>query len=130
MKISSKGRYALRVLVELADSKDELMSLKEISIRQDISIKYLEQIVAKLCKNGIVEGFRGPNGGYKLLKDPKEITIADILEATEGELKIVDCLGENQNCDRMKICKTKNCWERLNANINEYLKSVSLQDLL
>ncbi len=130
MKISSKGRYALRIMVELADNDKNLLSIKDVANRQGISMKYLEQIVAKLCKSGLVEGFRGPNGGYKLTRSPEAITIAAILEATEGKIEIVDCLGENVKCERADKCKTKTCWDKLNSNIINYLKSVSLRDLM
>lgn len=127
MKISSKGRYALRIMVDLAQ-KDELTSIKEISIEQGISLKYLEQIVAMLQKANLVEGFRGPNGGYKLTRKPENIPLSEILEATEGKISIVGCLSGD--CDKSNACKTRNVWEKLNQNIYDYLKSVTLIDLI
>lgn len=127
MKISSKGRYALRIMVDLAQ-KDELTSIKEISTEQGISLKYLEQIVAMLLKANLVEGFRGPNGGYKLTREPENIPLSEILEATEGKISIVGCLSGG--CDRSNDCKTRNVWEKLNQNINDYLKGVMLSDLI
>lgn len=130
MKISTKGRYALRIMIDLAEQKNQLTPIKDIAQRQEISIKYLEQIVSMLFKKNLVEGFRGPTGGYKLTKSPDKINVAEILEATEGPIAIVECLEKNNTCKREKICKSKNCWNKLNFLISDYLKSVTLQDIL
>ncbi len=127
MKISSKGRYALKIMVDLAQ-KNELTSIKEISTEQGISLKYLEQIASMLLKANLVEGVRGPNGGYKLTRKPENIQLSEILEATEGKISIVECLSTG--CDRSNACKTRNLWEKLNQNIYDYLKSVTLKDLI
>ncbi len=131
MKISTKGRYALRVMVDLAlNGTDEFISLKDISIRQEISNKYLEQIIAMLNKAGYVESTRGNNGGYRLKKKPEEYIIGDILRATEGELTPIFCLTENGNCPRKENCKTYSFWSGLDKIINEYVDSKTLADLI
>ena len=101
MKISTKGRYALRVMVDLAlNSNEKYVTSKEISMRQEISNKYLEQIIAMLNKAGYLETARGNTGGYKLAKKPNEYKIGDILKATEGDLAPIDCLTEEGKCQR------------------------------
>lgn len=131
MKISTKGRYALRVMVDLAiNSKGEFISLKDIAKRQSISNKYLEQIIALLNKAGYLETARGYKGGYKLKKEPKEYIIGDILRATEGELAPIYCLTEDGECDRQQNCKTYSFWKGLDNVINEYINGETLEDLI
>ena len=132
MRISTKGRYALRMLVYLASHQDEgFISLKEIADDQGISKKYLEQIVPMLNKSGILRTNRGNRGGYMLAKKPADCTIGDILRATEGSLAPVSCLEYDVNdCPRAEDCATLSIWTGLYRVINEYLDSVSLQDLL
>lgn len=131
MKISTKGRYALRVMIDLAlNSNGNFIALKEIAKRQDITIKYLEQIVALLNKAGFLETARGNAGGYKLAKEPKDYIVGDILRATEGDLAPIFCLTEDGVCQRKQICKTYSFWKGLDDVINDYIDSKTLEDLL
>lgn len=132
MKISTKGRYALRMLLDLAEHGDQgFVALKDIAKRQDISKKYLEQIVPLLNRSGILQTNRGFQGGYKLAKKPEECTVGDILRITEGSLAPVSCLEHEPNlCERSGICATLFVWQGLYKVINEYLDSVTLQDIL
>ncbi len=129
MKISTKGRYALRVMAEFALHDGEVLSLKSVAESQGISLKYLEQIVQMLVKNNLLLSFRGASGGYKLAKRPDEITVATILSATEGSLLVVDCMDQ-QSCGKNCHCRVRKCWDRLNDLINNYLHNVSLAELL
>jgi Rrf2 family protein len=129
MKISTKGRYALVVMIELAgNSNNEYIPLKDIAERQQISVKYLEKIVAMLNKAGFVQSNRGNNGGYKLVKEPKEYKVGDILRAAEGDLAPTGCVTEN--CVRKDKCKTFEFWQGLDKAIESYVDSTTLQDLL
>ncbi len=132
MKISTRGRYALRFMIDLARHGDAgYVSLKDISERQGISIKYLEQITAILSKFGLLQSVRGPQGGYKLAKKPAEYTVAEILRITEGDLAPVACLAEPVNsCPRAGECSTLKLWEGLADAINSYLEGQTLQDLV
>lgn len=131
MKISTKGRYALRVMIDLALNSDgNFIALKEIAKRQDITVKYLEQIVALLNKAGFLETARGNAGGYKLAKEPKDYIVGDILRATEGDLEPIICLTEDGVCQRKQICKTYSFWKGLDDVINDYIDSKTLEDLL
>ena len=129
MKISTKGRYALRVMAEFAIHDGEVLSLKSVAESQGISLKYLEQIVQMLVKHDLLLSFRGASGGYKLARRPDEITVATILNATEGSLSVVDCMDQ-QSCGNNCHCRVRKCWDRLNALINDYLHNVSLAELL
>lgn len=131
MKISTKGRYALRVMIDLAiNSNGKYISLKDIAARQEISNKYLERIIALLNKAGYLETARGNTGGYKLSKQPKKYKVGDILRATEGDLAPIYCLTEDGECNRQKNCKTYSFWQGLDNVINEYIDSKTLEDLL
>ncbi|MBQ6039382.1 MAG: Rrf2 family transcriptional regulator [Oscillospiraceae bacterium] len=132
MKISTKGRYALRMLIELAlHHEKDYVSLKEISERQGISKKYLEQIVPMLNKSGILRTNRGNKGGYMLAKPPRECTVGDVLRATEGSLAPVSCLDYDVNtCPRAESCATLFVWEGLSKTVADYLNSITLQDIL
>lgn len=129
MKISTKGRYALRVMIDLAINKsDEYISLKDIATRQEISMKYLEKIVSVLNKTGYVESARGNSGGYKLTKAPKDYKIGDILRIAEGDLSPIDCItGE---CSKKQECKTFSFWQGLDKAIEDYVDSKTLEDLI
>jgi len=132
MKISTKGRYALRVMVDLAQSEDEkFISLKVISQRQEISLKYLEAIIGILNRAGFVQSLRGAKGGYKLRRSPKEYSVGEILRTTEGSLSLVDCGScENESrCSRSRDCYTLPIYSNLEDVINNYLNSVSLYDV-
>ena len=126
MKISTKGRYALRMLIDLAEHRDSgFISLKEIAERQNISKKYLEQIVPILNRTDYLKTNRGFQGGYQLAKPPKQYIVGDILRLTEA------CLDRPLNeCDRSAICPTLPLWQGLNRVINEYLDGITLQDIL
>ena len=132
MKFSTKGRYALRLMLDIACHSDGgYLSLKEISKRQDISMKYLEQIVGSLSRAGLLKSSRGAQGGYKLTRPPKEYTMGDILRITEGTLAPVSCLEDEPNqCGKAAACITLEFWQGLYDRINEYVDSVTLQDLL
>lgn len=131
MKISTKGRYALRVMIDLAMNDGEnYITIKEIAKRQDITAKYLEQIVSLLNKAGFLKTARGTTGGYKLAKPANEYIVGDILRATEGELAPIYCLTEQGSCSRKKQCKTYSFWKGLDDVINEYVDSKTLADLI
>lgn len=132
MKISTKGRYALRTLIDLAQHSNQgLVALKDIAGRQKISQKYLEQIVTQMSKAGFLKGVRGPQGGYRLARDPKDYNAAEILEAIEGSLAPVSCLGTELNeCDRCGCCSTLELWKGLHETVMNYLGAITLQDLV
>ncbi|MSS62392.1 RrF2 family transcriptional regulator [Velocimicrobium porci] len=132
MKISTKGRYALRVMLDLAIyDTGEFIPLKAIAERQGITVKYLEQIVPLLNKAGYLKSSRGNNGGYRLAKDPKEYTAGDILRITEGSIAPVACLEDEPNqCERKEFCMTLPFWQGLYNVINDYVDSVTLEDLV
>ena len=132
MKISTKGRYALRMMIDLAEHREDgYIALKDISKRQDISKKYLEQIVASFNKPDIIRANRGAQGGYKLAKAPSQYTVGEILRLTEGTLSPVDCVDQDPvECPRSADCPTLPIWRHLSEIVNEYLDSVTLQDIL
>lgn len=132
MKISTKGRYALRLMLDLAEHKDEgYISLKDIAARQDISKKYLEQIVTVLNHASILRTTRGFQGGYMLAQAPEKYTVGQILQMTEGSLNPVACLDDCPNqCQRRTFCKTLPVWQGLGQVIHQYLDGITLQDLL
>ncbi len=132
MMISTKGRYALRVMIELAAREgDGLVSLREIAQSQGISEKYLEAIVKSLVKEGLVAGLRGKGGGYRLACDPAACTVGEVLRAAEGSVAPVACLeGDAQPCPRRDQCAALPVWTELNRRIDEYLDSVTLQQVV
>jgi Rrf2 family protein len=131
VKISTKGRYALLMLLDLAEHRGGFVSLKEIADRQKISKQYLEQIVSLLNTSKILRTNRGKQGGYMLAKKPSDYTVREILRITEGNLAPVVCLEEDVNmCEKAVNCKTLPVWEGLNKVINDYLDGVTLQDML
>lgn len=132
MKISTKGRYALRVMIDLAEhNSGELITLAEIAERQELSEKYLEGIVAVLSKNGLLTAVRGKGGGYRLAKAPSEYTVGNILKLTEGSLAPVSCVEkEGVPCVRAEKCRTIGMWRRLDSLIQGFLEGVTLADLL
>ncbi len=131
-KISSRGRYAIRAMVDMAQhSGDGLVTLKDVAARQDLSQKYLEQIVTQLSKAGLVKGVRGPQGGYRLAREPKDYNIAEILALVEGSLAPVECLESDVNaCERCGSCATLDMWTGLYKVITDYLGNISLQDVV
>ena len=132
MKISTKGRYAVRVMLDLAlNNTGECIKVKDIAARQGISEKYMEQIIAVLNKAGYVKSVRGAQGGYRIAKAPEEYTVGMILRLTEGSMAPVACLEEGAHpCGRASRCRTLPVWNRLGQLIGDYLDSVTLQDLL
>lgn len=132
MKISTKGRYALRLMLDLAAQPEgENIALRDISDRQEISVKYLEQIVPLLSRAGFLRSVRGAQGGYRLSRPAEEYTVGDILRVTEGSLAPIACLeSEPNDCPREGICPTLRFWEGLYTAINEYVDGVTLADLL
>jgi len=132
MKVSTRGRYALRTLLDLAEHKNNgFISLKEIAQRQNISKLYLEQLVSLLSASNILRANRGKQGGYMLAKEPSQCTVGQILRITEGNLMPVSCLEDKVNqCERAEFCKTLSLWTGLGKVINDYLDNVTLQDIL
>ena len=132
MKISTKGRYALRLMIDIAMHNEAgPVRIKDISSRQGISDKYLEQIISGLHKAGYVRSLRGPQGGYLLVKKPKEYTVGMILRLTEGSLAPVSCLDYEENdCERQSSCATLILWTRLNDAIKSVVDNVTLADLV
>ena len=132
MKVSTKGRYALRVMIDLAQHKDEgFISLKEIAARQEISMKYLEMIVGILNRADYVQSLRGKSGGYRLSKNSDEYTIGAILKLTEGSMAPVSCLENGADiCKRAEECITLPLWKGLDKVIDDYLENISLEDLI
>lgn len=132
MKISTRGRYALRLMLDLAVyNTGEPVSLKDIARRQQISEKYLEQIISMLNKAGFVRSIRGAQGGYMLKKEPSEYTVGMILRLTEGDLAPVDCVGAgNSSCGRKQECVTIRIWEQINDAVNQVVDNITLADMV
>lgn len=132
MLISTRGRYALRVLIDLAEHQnEEYISLKGIAQRQEISEKYLESIIRMLVKDRVLESLRGKGGGYRLKKAPDQYTVGSILRLTEESLAPVACLEKNADvCPRMGRCRTLPLWQGLDKVIYDYLESVTIADLM
>ena len=131
MIVSTRGRYALRVMIDLAEHRgSERIALKEIAERQGISQKYIESIMTLLSKNGIVDGMHGKGGGYKLTRNPKDYKVIEILKLTEGTLAPVACLEEDcEPCPRRKTCRTVKMWEKLYKTITDFFDGVTIADL-
>ena len=131
MKISTKGRYALRMMLDISEhQKDGYVALKDIAVRQQISKKYLEQIALHLSQCGMLRAVRGYQGGYMLARPETDYTVAEILSAVEGTLAPVSCLESPKNeCPRRESCKTLPLWTELNTIIMNYLNSVTLEDV-
>lgn len=132
MKISTKGRYALRLLLDIArQGEGAVVSLKEVSGRQDISVKYLEQIVLKLNRAGLLKSIRGVQGGYMLTRTPAEYVVGDVLRAVEGSLAPTTCLQDEVNCcQRCGDCDTLWFWQGMDQVIADYVDRHTLQDFL
>ena len=132
MLISTKGRYALRVMVDLAENyKCGYIPLKDIASRQEISLKYLESIMVLLSKSGLIDGAHGKGGGYRLNRDPKDYKIGEIIKIADGTLAPVACLEENAPCcKRADKCKTLPLWKGLDKVVSEYLNSFTLYDMI
>lgn len=132
MRISTKGRYALSLMIDLATYNiGAPISIKDISKRQEISEKYLEQIISVLNKAGYVRSVRGAQGGYLLTRQPKEYTVGMILRLTEGDLAPVSCVGtDDAECNRRDSCVTVKIWQQINDAINNVVDNITLEDLL
>lgn len=134
MRLSTKGRYGLRAVLDLAIyTDDEAVALSQVAERQGISINYLEQLIAKLKKSGIVNGFRGAQGGYLLAKPAEEISVGDILRALEGDLSPVECseVSSTDNpCSKSDSCVTKFVWKRISDSINDAVDGIMLSELV
>lgn len=132
MMVSTRGRYALRMMIDLAvNGMDGYVALKDIAARQDISKKYLEQIIPVLNRSGLLMTSRGFGGGYRLVKTPSEYTVGEIIRATEGSMAPVSCLeGDKNLCPRCSECVTLPIWQGLQNVVDEYLDGVTLQDIL
>ena len=129
--VSTKGRYALRVMLDLADRKEgESVPLKEIAERQELSLKYLESIMPALKESGLVISTAGKGGGYRLAKPASEYTVGEILKVSEDQIAPVACLNEGFVCTRADTCKTLPMWRKLDRVISDYLDTVKLTDLL
>ena len=129
MEITTKGRYAVRVMVDIARHEGNFVSLSDIATRQKISQKYLEKIISSLVKSSLVISMRGANGGYKLAKPANECNIKEILDATGESTKVAICQAEDK-CPMVDKCDTMGVWHALNNLISDYLQSVSLKDLI
>ncbi|MBR6215928.1 MAG: Rrf2 family transcriptional regulator [Spirochaetaceae bacterium] len=131
MIVSTKGRYALRVMIDLAEhTDDERIPLKEIATRQDISQKYIEAIMTLLSKHNLVDGVHGKGGGYKLNRKPEDYKISDILKVTEGTLAPVACLECGaEPCPKKEVCRTLPMWQKLDTMINGFFDGITLADL-
>ncbi|MGN0710546.1 MAG: RrF2 family transcriptional regulator [Anaerovoracaceae bacterium] len=132
MMISTRGRYALRVMIDLAEHRNgEYIPMKDVAARQEISLKYLEKILPVLTKSNMIEGIHGKGGGYKLTREPEEYKVGEILRITEGDLAPVACLGCNaEPCTRTAECRTLPMWKKFNDMTNEYFDSITIADLM
>lgn len=132
MMISTRGRYALRVLIDLAEHQNgRHMPMKEVASRQDISLNYIERIMPVLTKAKLVEGIHGKGGGYRLTKAPDQYRVGEILRLTEGDLAPVACIGcDAKECSRIDQCRTYSMWDKFYAITNEYFDSITLADLM
>jgi Rrf2 family protein len=132
MKISTKGRYALRVMLDLAQHHDgNYIPLRDVAERQGITVKYLEQIINVLGKSRYLKSSRGKGGGYRLARSPGEYTVGDILRLMEGNLAVISCLEDSPNeCPRCEDCITLPFWQGLDRVIAQYVDSVTLEDLM
>ncbi|MBR7041471.1 MAG: RrF2 family transcriptional regulator [Clostridia bacterium] len=132
MMVSTRGRYALRVMADMAENMSRgYVAMKEIAARQEISLKYLEKILPDLVEAGFVEGMHGRNGGYRLTRKPEDYTVGEILRAAEGDLAPVACLCDDApECERSQNCRTRPLWEGLNAAIGAYLDGIKLSELV
>lgn len=132
MIVSTRGRYALRLMIDIAEnSGGAYIPMKEIASRQKLSLKYLERIVPTLTQNGLLEGVQGKGGGYRLCRRPEEYKIGEILRLTEGDLAPVSCLEcESTGCEMAESCRTRPMWVELNKMIGDFFDGITLQDLM
>ena len=132
MLVSTRGRYAIRVMIDLAEHMNgKYIPMKEIADRQNVSLKYMTKIMQALTKSGMLDGQHGKGGGYKLNRDPEEYRVGDILRLTEGTLAPVACIDETDcKCDRSFECRTRPMWNELDKLISEYLDGITIADLM
>ncbi len=131
LRLSTKGQYGVRAMYEIARGyPDEPVNIKSISRRQDVSIHYLEQILNRLRRAGLIKSVKGPGGGYLLTRPPEEISIAEILEELEGPFALTSCLNPEEGCVRVDRCVTHLLWKSLGWQIESFLRTVTLDDLL
>lgn len=132
MKLSTKGRYATRAMLDLAINydKDDVVLLKDIAKRQDVSPGYLERIMATLVSAGLVNSSRGQNGGFRLAKPPKEITLDQIIQTAEGSLAPVACVDDPKQCERVDICITRDIWKKLKDAMLNVLQEINLEGMV
>ena len=132
MMVSTRGRYALRFMIDLAEHQNQgYIPMKDVAKRQGISLKYIERIVPALTKNNYVEGIHGKGGGYRLLRGPEECRVGDILRLTEGNLAPVACLECGPDtCDRMDECRTYTIWNKFHDLTNDYFDGITIADLM
>ena len=131
MKISTKGRYGLRILIDLAThDPGKPRMLKDIAQSQQISEKYISRLVIDLRRAKLVRSVRGVNGGFHLAKLPEEITLLEVLETMEGPLSVVDCVRSPEKCHRQTLCPARDIWEKLNDGIRELMRNITLDDIL
>lgn len=132
MIVSTRGRYALRVMIDLAENKSSgFIPMKSVAERQGISLKYLEQILPVLKKAGLIEGVHGKGGGYRLCRNPDEYTVLEILELTEGSLAPVACLENcNTPCEKATTCRTLPLWSELNTILHDFFQNKTIADLM
>ena len=130
LRLSTKARYALRAMIELAMHEGEgLVQLREVADAQQLSVKYLEQLTISLRHAGLVRAERGPQGGYELSRPPEEITALQVIQAVEGPLNLIDCIAQNGTCARRSSCAAHGLWCRLNSAIGRVLSESTLADL-
>lgn len=131
MKLSTRGRYGLRLMLDLAlHSGSEPITLKAMSERQDISEKYLWHIILPLTRAGMISSIRGSQGGYRLAKPPQKITVLDIYRAVEGPLSLVDCIPNDDNCARSYFCVARDLWKELGDLLEKKMESITLEELM
>lgn len=131
MKLSTKGRYGLKAMFELSKNEGiEPVSIKYIATKQNISEQYLEQLFRTLRKKGLIKSIRGSQGGYLLSKEPKDITVGDILECLEGPVSMSECVIDEDVCVNSCNCVTKTVWQRVTKGIEEVIHSINLQDMI
>ena len=132
MMVSTKGRYALRVMIDLAENGDgNYMPMKEIVERQNISLKYIERILPVLAKNELIEGQHGRGGGYRLCRQPNEYTVGEILRLTDGDIIPVSCLEcEGAYCEKSAECRTVSMWKQAAVLMNDYFDGITIADLM
>ena len=132
MMVSTRGRYALRMMIDLAENSHDhaYIAMKDIAERLEISKKYMEQIMPVLVKNGLVEGLQGQGGGYRLTRRPEDYRVGEILRLTEGDLAPVSCLSGDSPCTRSGGCRTIAMWSRFNKLTNDFFDGITIADLM